>query len=146
MNGKAPAFFALAAALACASSPARAQSAEGAFGTWNNPANGGHIEISQCGEKLCAKIVAIPDNDGADGPKVDRRNPDETKRDRPIVGLVILEGAYKADEKSWAGSIYNPEDGKTYAVTLTPKNPTDLDVKGCLMSVICRTQTWTRLQ
>ena len=137
--------FTVTAAMLFAVPAARAQTAEQALGMWLNPANGGHIEMANCGEKLCAKIVSIPNNDPPDGPKTDKRNPDETKRDRPIVGMLILEGAYKADEKSWKGSIYNPEDGKLYDVTVTPKSATEVDLKGCVLSFVCRTQTWTRL-
>jgi uncharacterized protein (DUF2147 family) len=137
----------VAAAIASASlistAPAAwAQSADTVFGTWLHPANGGNIEMANCADKLCAKIVSIPNNDP---PKTDKNNPDETKRDRPIIGMMILENAYKADEKSWKGSIYSPEDGKLYDVTVTPKSPAEIDVKGCVLSYVCRTQTWTRL-
>ena len=59
---------------------ARADPADDAIGMWLNPANGGHVEMARCEEKLCAKIVSIPNNDPPDGPKTDKRNPDETKR------------------------------------------------------------------
>ena len=128
-----------------AASAARAQTADDIFGMWVNPANGGHIEMAKCEDTMCAKIVSIPNNDPPDGPKTDKHNPDETKHNQPIVGLAIMDKAYKAGEKAWKGSMYNPEDGKTYDVTLTTKSATEVDVKGCVMTVLCRTQTWTRL-
>jgi uncharacterized protein (DUF2147 family) len=138
---------AFAVSLGLATFPARADTgADDAFGLWNDPSNGGHIELAHCADKLCGKIVFVPDNDGKDGPKTDKNNPDADKRNQPILGLTIVENAYKADSKSWKGSIYNPVDGKTYAVTLTPKSPAELDLTGCLMTILCRTSTWTRLQ
>jgi uncharacterized protein (DUF2147 family) len=138
---------AFAIALGLATVVARADTAaDAAFGLWNDPSNGGHIELAHCADKLCGKIVFVPDNDGKDGPKTDNNNPDADKRNQPVLGLMIVENAYKADDKSWKGSIYNPVDGKTYAVTLTPKSTTELDLKGCLMTILCRTSTWTRVQ
>ena len=128
-----------------ASATANAQTADAVFGLWLNAGNGGHIAMEKCGEKLCAKVVSIPNNEPPDGPKTDKNNPDESLRGRPIVGMLILDQAYKADEKSWKGTIYNPEDGKTYDVTVTSKSANEVELKGCLLTFLCRTQAWTRL-
>ena len=63
---------------------AYAQTAEDAFGVWENPENKSHTEFYKCGDNVCAKIVKV-----ADGQKTDDKNPDPAKRSRPIVGLVI---------------------------------------------------------
>lgn len=135
----------IGAVIVLASASAHAQTAEAVFGMWLNAGNGGHIEMAKCADKLCAKIVSIPNNDPPDGPKIDKNNPDESLRSRPIVGMVILDQAYKNDEKSWKGTIYNPEDGKTYDVTVTSKSVNEVELKGCLLTFLCRSQTWTRL-
>jgi uncharacterized protein (DUF2147 family) len=143
-------FVALVAAFALPllsySGLAQAQTAEDAFGLWLDPGNGGHIDVVKCDDKLCAKVAFVPNNDGPDGPKVDKNNPDENKKSQPVLGLTLIENAYKASEKSWQGSIYNPVDGKTYSATLTVKDTDTLDLKGCIMSVLCRTQSWTRVK
>ena len=142
--------FALAAALALpllmSAGAAQAQTAEDAFGLWLDPSNGGHIEAAKCDDKLCAKVAFVPDNDGKDGPKVDKNNPDESMKSRPILGITLVDKASKAGDTAWQGSIYSPVEGKTFSVTMTPKSADAMDIKGCLVSVICRTVTWTRVK
>ena len=141
--------FALAAAVALpllmTAAAAHAQTAEDAFGLWLDPSNGGHIEVAKCEDRLCAKVAFVPDNDGKDGPKVDKNNPDAELKTRPILGMPLVEKATKANDKEWQGYIYSPVDGKSFAMTMTPKGPEKIDVKGCLMGVLCRTVTWTRV-
>ena len=91
----------LAAAIATAmvlGTAAYAQTAEDAFGVWLNPENKSHTEFYKCGDGLCAKIVKA-----VDGQKTDDRNPDAARKTRPIVGLVIMQGAKKTGDNKWAG-------------------------------------------
>ena len=105
----------LAAAFAAAmalGTLAQAQTAEDAFGIWLNPENKSQTEFYKCGDGVCAKIVKV-----TDGQKTDDKNPDAAKRSRPIVGLVIMQGAKKTGARQWAGNLYNRADGKSYAGT-----------------------------
>jgi uncharacterized protein (DUF2147 family) len=120
---------------------AYAQTAEDAFGVWENPENKSHTEFYKCGEGLCGKIVKV-----VDGQKTDDKNPDPAKRDRPIVGLVIMQGAKKTGPNKWAGSIYIRSDGKSYSGTVTVKSKTALDLSGCVAAVFCKTTTMTRVK
>jgi uncharacterized protein (DUF2147 family) len=132
---------AVAAAAMVLASAAYAQTAEDAFGVWQNPENKSHTQFYKCGEGLCAKIVKA-----ADGQKTDDKNPDAAKRNRPIVGLVIMEGAKKNGPKSWSGTLYNRADGKSYSGTVTVKSKSELDLSGCVAAVFCKTTTFTRVQ
>jgi uncharacterized protein (DUF2147 family) len=125
--------------LACG--PATAQSAEEAFGVWLNPENGSNIELYKCGGGLCAKLTKI-----TDGQKTDDKNPDPAKRSQPIIGLVIMENAQKNRADRWAGTLYNRENGTSYSGTITVKSRDALELAGCVMAVLCRTVTWTRLK
>ena len=127
-------------ALALAGASASAQTAEDAFGTWLNPDDKSNIELYRCGEGLCAKITKV-----SDGQKTDDKNPDAAKRSRPIVGLVIMEGAKKSGANTWSGTLYNRADGKSYSGTVTVKAKNSLDLSGCVALVVCRTTTWTRV-
>jgi uncharacterized protein (DUF2147 family) len=127
-------------ALSLASGHAAAQAAEDAFGVWLNPENQSNVEFYKCGDGLCAKITKV-----ADGQKTDDKNPDPAKRDRPIVGLVIMEGAKKSGTTKWSGTLYNRTDGKSYSGTITVKDKSSLDLSGCVALVLCRTTTWTRV-
>ena len=126
--------------LAMASGRASAQAAEDAFGVWLNPENQSNVEFYRCGDGLCAKITKV-----SDGQKTDDKNPDAAKRNRPIVGLVIMEGAKKSGDNKWSGTLYNRADGKSYSGTITVKSKSTLDLSGCVALVVCRTTTWTRV-
>jgi uncharacterized protein (DUF2147 family) len=128
-------------ALSLACTPAAAQKAEDALGVWLNPENGSNVEFYKCGESVCGKIVKV-----ADGQKTDDKNPDPAKRNRPIVGLVIMQGAKQTGDNKWSGDLYNREDGKTYSGTVTIKSKDRLDLSGCVALVLCKTVTWTRLK
>lgn len=130
----------VAAALPLANA-AQAQSAEDAFGTWLHPENGSHVEMYKCGEGLCAKIVKV-----VDGQKVDDKNADTAKRNRPIVGLVIMSDAKKSGTGGWSGMLYNRADGKTYSGTISVKSKDSLDLTGCTAVVLCKTTTWKRVK
>jgi uncharacterized protein (DUF2147 family) len=131
----------LAAGAALASAAAAyAQSAEDALGVWENPENKSHTQFYMCGGGVCGKIVRV-----VDGQKTDDRNPDPAKRSRPIVGLVIMQGAKKTGPKSWSGELYNRADGKTYSGTLTVKSSNSVELSGCVM-IFCKTTTFTRVK
>jgi uncharacterized protein (DUF2147 family) len=124
-----------------AGGPVAGQTAEDAFGTWLNPENQSNVEFYKCGDGLCAKITKV-----ADGQKTDDKNPDAAKRNRPVVGLVIMEGAKKSGDKKWSGTLYNRADGKSYSGTVTVKDRNTVDLSGCVALVLCRTTTWTRVR
>jgi uncharacterized protein (DUF2147 family) len=127
-------------ALALAGGPASAQVAEDAFGFWLNPDDKSHIEFFKCSENLCARITKL-----ADAKATDQKNPDPAKRDRSIVGLVIMEGAKKSAANKWSGTLYNPTDGKSYSGTVTIKTKDSVDLSGCVAYVLCKTTSWTRI-
>ena len=47
---------------------------------------------------------------------------------------------------SWKGSIYNPNDGGTYAATVSLRSANTLEVKGCLVWPLCKTQVWAKVK
>jgi uncharacterized protein (DUF2147 family) len=93
--------------------------------------------------KFYGKIawLKVPDRNGK--PKVDERNPDENKRNQPILGLTILKGFEKEKDGVYEeGTIYDPKSGKTYSAKLTLKGD-HLDVRGYVgISMIGKTTTW----
>ncbi len=132
---------AVAGAAMILAAAAYAQTAEDAFGVWENPENKSHTEFYKCGDGVCGKIVKV-----VDGQKTDDKNPDPAKRDRPIIGLVVMQGAKKTGPNKWAGTIYIRTDGKSYSGTLTVKSKTELDLSGCVAAVFCKTTTLTRVK
>jgi len=128
-------------ALSLLSAPASAANAEDAIGVWLNPDNGSNVEFYKCGSGVCGKIVKA-----VDGQKTDDKNPDPAKRNRPIVGLVIMQGAEKTGDNTWSGKLYNRENGKTYSGTVKVKSKNELDLSGCVALILCKTVTWTRVK
>jgi uncharacterized protein (DUF2147 family) len=81
-------------------------------------------------------------------PKTDIHNPDESKRNQPVMGLILLTAFKYAGNNEWEdGHIYDPEEGKTYSCNLALKdNGTTLHVRGYIgISLIGRTDVWTRV-
>jgi uncharacterized protein (DUF2147 family) len=120
---------------------AYAQSADDAIGVWENPENKSHTQFYKCGNGVCGKIVRA-----VDGQKTDDKNPDAAKRSRPIVGLVIMQGAKKTGPATWSGQLYNRADGKTYSGTLTVKSRNAVELSGCVAVVFCKTTTFSRVK
>jgi uncharacterized protein (DUF2147 family) len=120
---------------------AYAQTAEDALGVWENLENKSHTQFYKCGAGVCAKIVRA-----VDGQKTDDKNPDAAKRSRPIVGLVIMQGAKQTGPTTWSGTLYNRADGKSYAGTLTVKGRNAVELSGCVAVVFCKTTTFTRVK
>jgi uncharacterized protein (DUF2147 family) len=70
------------------------------------------------------------------------------RKDKLIIGLEIIRGARKAAGKEvWeGGKILDPENGREYALRMTPiEGGRKLDVRGSI-AFIGRTQTWVRVQ
>ena len=129
------------ATFALIATPVLAQTADDAIGVWENPENKSHTEFYKCGDGVCGKIVKV-----VDGQKTDDKNPDPAKQKRPIVGLVIMQGAKKTGANKWSGTLYNRADGKEYSGTVTVKSKTELDLSGCVAVVLCKTVTFTRVK
>jgi uncharacterized protein (DUF2147 family) len=129
------------ATFALIATPVLAQTADDAIGVWENPENKSHTEFYKCGDGVCGKIVKV-----VDGQKTDDKNPDPAKQKRPIVGLVIMQGAKKTGANKWSGTLYNRADGKEYAGTVTVKSKNSLDLSGCVAAVFCKTVTFTRVK
>ena len=112
------------------------------------------VEIYKEGDTYHGKIIWLeipvfpPDDDRgmAGQEKVDRDNPEESLRSRPIVGLKIMSDFTFAGKGKWKkGTIYAPDDGKTYKCKLTLEGPDSLKVRGFVgISMLGRTEMWTR--
>lgn len=116
-------------------------------GVWSTVEDKSHVKIEPCGDKMCGTIVWLKEPlTEAKTDKTDMKNEDPKLQGRKILGLPLLNGFVKEGDNEWDdGTIYNPEDGKTYSSSLSLVNPNTLEVKGCVL-FFCKTQTWTRVQ
>lgn len=106
-----------------------------------------HVRITDTGGVLSGRIEKLLDASKANA-VCDKCT--DARKDKPIVGLAIIEGVKKnPDEPYWdGGSILDPNNGKTYKVRLTPKDGGKaLDVRGYIGApLLGRTQTWIRVE
>ncbi len=67
-------------------------------------------------------------------------------RNRPLIGLEILSGFEYAGDGRWTGgTIYDPDNGKTYRCKLRFVDRDTLEVRGYIgISLIGRTEVWKR--
>ena len=80
-------------------------------------------------------------------PLLDRENPEKKLRDRPQLGLRIMEGYTFRGENFWDdGMIYNTENGKTYRSSLTLLAPDRLRLRGFIgIPLIGGSTVWKRV-
>ncbi len=45
----------------------------------------------------------------------------------------------------WSGTIYNADDGKSYSSDVIVAAPRKLEVRGCVMGILCGGETWTKI-
>jgi len=123
-------------------------------GSWTTPGDKSKIELYNCDDKICGKIAWLKeplypaDDPGGSGgkQKIDRKNPERELQDRPLLGLNILQGFRPDGENKWVGgTVYDPDNGKTYKCKMKLKDPNTLEVRGYIgISLFGRTSVWTR--
>ena len=125
----------------------RTAAAADAFGTWLTGDKEGQVRIVNCGGALCGNLVWLKEpNDPATGrPKTDKHNADASKQSRPLLGVPVVLAMKPSGPSQWSGEVYNAEDGKTYSGSLTLTGPDTAALKGCVLSILCKSQTWTRV-
>jgi uncharacterized protein (DUF2147 family) len=116
------------------------------LGTWYTADKDSQVRIVNCGSAICGTLVWLKEpNDPATGrPKLDQHNGDASKQSRPLLGVAIVLGMTPSGPNVWSGNVYNASDGKTYTGSFTMTGDNTADLKGCVMSFLCTTQTWTR--
>ena len=95
-----------------------AQAAEPIEGNWKT-ASGATAQIAPCGGAFCVTLKSGKFN-----------------------GKQI--GKMSGSGDSYKGEITDPETDKTYAGSGSVSG-NSLKMKGCVMAVLCKSQTWTRL-
>lgn len=129
-----------AAVLVIAGFAGHAQAAADApLGTWMTAEGDSKVRIASCGKALCATIAWTRQ------PLTDKQNPAPGLRKRSLVGVDLSKDMQPDGEGGWKGSIYNPEDGKTYSGTMRRKSHAELEVGGCVLGgLVCGSETWKR--
>jgi uncharacterized protein (DUF2147 family) len=118
-------------------------------GVWLSPKANLRVRVGPCGTALCGNIIWLksPINPQTGEPLTDRNNPDPAKRNRAILGMQMitdLKPGRAAGE--WTAQVYSPNEGKTSNVGFSMDGPNNIKIEGCMLAgLLCRTQTWTRV-
>lgn len=118
---------------------AQMAAADPAQGLWKTESGdeGGylHVAVAPCGASICGTIKAAFDDNGVEQPNY------EHKGKKIIWDMKSAGGGSYSEGRVWA-----PDSDKTYSSKMS-LNGNGLTVKGCVAGgLVCRGQTWTRLQ
>lgn len=117
-------------------------------GTWKNIDENGvtksHVTIYEKNGKYYGKVSKIIDTRNGENPLC--KECISSKKNQPILGMLILNDLEKKGSAYKNGTLLDPENGKIYEckMWLNEDNPNLLMVRGYNLSLY-RTQTWQRL-
>jgi uncharacterized protein (DUF2147 family) len=118
-------------------------------GLWETGSGKARVNIIKSGNYFYGRIVWLKEPLNEQGkPKVDKNNPDETKRSTPLLGYRMLSSfEYKGDNLWEDGTIYDPESGSTYSCKITMDDKNTMNIRGFIgIAAFGRTDVWKRLQ
>jgi uncharacterized protein (DUF2147 family) len=100
------------------------------------------VEIYERNGKIYGKIIEILNPSRKNAVCNDCEG---DKKDKPILGMLIIEDLTKDDDIYDGGNILNPSNGKVYKCTLKlEENPNTLQVRG-YVAFFYKTQYWQRV-
>jgi uncharacterized protein (DUF2147 family) len=115
-------------------------------GYWYTEGHEGVVQLYHCADKICGRFqwidVANPRNSSFDS-----RNPDPTKRERPLCRMQFM-GDFMPDGAGHYidGWIYSPRHGATFNAEMKLLDPNTLSLHGYLaLPLFGMDQTWTRV-
>ena len=123
----------------------QAQSVTGKWKTFDDETGDAKsiVEIYEKNGKIYGKIIEILEK-GKEDKTCDKCK--GSKKDKPVKGMVIIEGLSKDGDNWEDGTILDPRNGKEYKCRINLENSDKLKVRGYLgVSLLGRTQYWTRI-
>jgi uncharacterized protein (DUF2147 family) len=121
---------------------AQSISKDAILGEWLSQEKDGKVHIYKQGEKYLGKISW-----GKSTEKKDSKNPNPALQTRDLIGLVILKD-FLFKGKSWEdGTIYDPNNGKTYSCIIKLRDNETLEIRGFIgISLLGRTTIWSKVK
>jgi uncharacterized protein (DUF2147 family) len=118
------------------------------IGIWLTEKKDAKVEIYKQGGKYFGKIIWLREPTEKDGSvKMDRNNPDQSQHTKQINGLIIMKDfVFDGDEQWDDGTIYDPDNGKTYKCKIELEEWKMMKVRGYVgIPLFGRTEYWTRV-
>lgn len=102
------------------------------------------VEVYEKGGKVYGKVVEIL---RAEHKKDICSKCEGADKNKPILGMIIINGLEKDDAEYNGGTILDPQNGKKYKCYITLESPDKLKLRGYIgLSIMGRTQYWTRVR
>ncbi|WP_163411297.1 DUF2147 domain-containing protein [Flavobacterium ajazii] len=102
------------------------------------------VEVYEKSGKIYAKVVEIL---RADHKKDVCSKCEGAEKNKPILGMVIMNGLKKDGDEYNGGTILDPTNGKKYKCYITLESADKLKLRGYVgISLVGRTQYWTRVK
>jgi uncharacterized protein (DUF2147 family) len=114
-------------------------------GVWQ-AMDGSRVRIASCGGALCGTMVSAstPTDPATGRPWTDKNNPDAGKRNRPLIGLMVLISMRPSGPSKWSGQLYDNDRGQTFEGHIQEQGPSTIRVEGCL-GAMCGGENMTRV-
>ena len=100
------------------------------------------VQVYEEGGKLFGKITGLTEPTDKEGKAKTCTKCQGADKDKPIVGLVIIQGLTPSGESYKGGTILDPDDGKVYKAEIWVEGG-KLKVRGAL-GPFFKTQTWLK--
>jgi uncharacterized protein (DUF2147 family) len=126
-------------------SVAGAQTPADPTGIWLTQAGDAKVRVSKCRGGICGVVVWLrnPIDPATGRPAIDDKNHNAALSKRPMIGVPLFQGMSQTGPNKWSGTIYNADDGNTYASNVSVAGPGALRVEGCV-GTLCSGEVWTR--
>lgn len=116
-------------------------------GEWYTEGKESVVKVFKFKGKYFGRIIWLKNELDENGKeKIDKLNPDESKRTRKIKGLLILKDLeYKGDGEYDDGEIYDPKSGNSYDCSAEMLSKDKLEFRGYMgISLLGRSTEWIR--
>lgn len=119
---------------------AAAPAPDAILGEWWTEGKEGRIRFVRSPDGTYSGILV-----GGNDPGNDVNNKDPARRNRPLLGAVLMWHLCPEDGEYIDGYVYNPRNGETYRMKAELTGKTTLKIRGYLgISLFGQSQTWTR--
>jgi len=137
----------LAVLMTCTCGPSVALAADSPVGRWKTVDEKSsqvksEVELYEQGGKLFGRITSLTEPNAKDGKPKTCTKCSGADKDRPLVGLVIIQDFSQSGDRYKGGTILDPEEGKLYKAELWIEGG-NLKVRG-YVGPIFKTQTWIK--
>jgi uncharacterized protein (DUF2147 family) len=127
--------FLAVTALCVISAPAAASSKSTIEGRWKNGAM--EIQIAPCGEALCGTVVKASPKQAA---KAERGSGTD------LVGARLITGIQPTGPGTYRGRVFVADQNVHANGTIRQVSRDQLQVRGCVLGVVCKSKTWDRIR